>query len=58
MNDLDKLMAEAEDAFWNVFCYAHPEVKTGDISVGTMTTLKQAMRKAVTEWYETNKEEG
>ena len=48
--DLQLILEEAEDAFWQVIGRHYPETTTGDLSPGTTMDLRKAQEAAVKEW--------
>lgn len=52
--ELEELIREADDAFWQVIAGRFPEVKSGDLSPPTTVRLRRAATEAVIEWIENN----
>jgi len=50
----DKVIDQAQTAFWAGVVAEYTESKTGDLSPDTVFHFERAMREALTEWVESN----
>ncbi len=50
----DKVIDQAQTAFWEGVVTEYTESKTGDLSPDTTYFLEKAMREALAEWTENN----
>ena len=53
--NFEAIASKGEDTFWEVIAASFPDIKTGDLSIGTTIKLSEVMREAVIEGYHTNK---
>lgn len=54
--NIDKILEDAQLAFWAEVAKSIPQAKSGDLSPGTTVYLKHAMREAIVEWVRYNTE--